>query len=159
MGKYHEKRFPGESEGYRQTRDELLVAEMELRRRLEAVAALRRGLPLGGRLKQDYVFEEGGADSTDAATVRQTRFSDLFGVGKNSLIVYNFMYAPDAEHPCPMCTSILDGLNGSAPHVQDRVNLAVVARASIQRIRSWGSKRGWNNLRVLSSRNNTYNVD
>ena len=159
MGKFHEKRFPGESDGYRETRDELLAAEMELRRRLEAVAALRRGLPFGGRLKEDYFFEDSVADSSGLEAVKQIRFSELFGVRKNSLIIYSFMYAPEAEYPCPMCTSILDGFNGSAPHVQDRVNLVIVAKAPIQRIRNWASKRGWSNLRMLSSGNNTYNAD
>jgi hypothetical protein len=49
-------RWPNESEEYRRARDELLQAEIELRRREEAVAAKRRALPLGGRLKEDYAF-------------------------------------------------------------------------------------------------------
>jgi predicted dithiol-disulfide oxidoreductase (DUF899 family) len=69
------------------------------------------------------------------------------------------MYAPEAEKPCPMCTSILDGLNGNSPHVNDRVNFAVVARAPIQKIRSWALSRSWKNLRLLSSLKNTYNAD
>lgn len=159
MEKLHDKSFPGEPESYRQARDALLAAEMDLRRQMESVAALRRKLPAGGKLKEDYVFEEGARDLSDLETVTQTRFSGLFAPGKNSLIVYSFMYAPDAEYPCPMCTAMLDSLNGSAPHVQDRVNLAVAAKAPIQQIRSWAAKRGWNNLRLLSSGRNTYNAD
>src|SRR5207249_1793170 len=48
MATIHAKRFPGESEQYRQARDELLRAELDLRRRVEEVAALRRRLPRGG---------------------------------------------------------------------------------------------------------------
>ena len=155
----HSVRFPGESAGYRTARTRLLKAEMDLRRNLEKVAAMRRRLPLGGPVPEDYMFEEGAANLDDTESVRHVRLTELFRGAKRSLVVYSFMYAPGAEHPCPMCTSILDGLNGSAPHVQDRVNLAVVAKAPIQRIRGWASKRGWNNLRLLSSRNNTYNVD
>ena len=40
----HDKRFPGETPAYRSARDELLVAERDLRARVEAVAALRRAV-------------------------------------------------------------------------------------------------------------------
>ena len=133
-------------------RDTLLERERELRSEIEAVAALRRGLPLGGRLTEDYVFDEG-----EPAT--PTRFSELFRGGKNTLVVYSFMFAPDAGTPCPMCTALLDSLDGSAPHIGDRVNLAVVARAPIAGIRDWATSRGWRNLRLLSSADNAYNVD
>lgn len=159
MGKFHDKSFPGESEAYRQARDALLAAETDLRKQLENVAALRRKLPLGGKLETDYVFEEGARDLSDLETVTQTTLSALFVPRKDSLIVYSFMYAPDADKPCPMCTSILDSLNGSAPHVRDRVNFAVVAKAPIQKIRRWAQGRNWHNLRLLSSGKNAYNAD
>ncbi len=159
MGKYHNNQFPGESAAYRQARDELLSAEIALRKHVEEVAALRRRLPLGGRVKEDYVFDEGAADLSDQQTVKQIKFSELFEKGKNSLIIYSFMYAPDAENACPMCTSVLDGLNGNAVHARQRVNFAVVAKAPIQKIRSWAWGRGWKNLRLLSSFKNTYNTD
>ena len=138
--------FPGESPQYRSARDKLLEAERELRRRLEGVAALRRTLPLGGALKEDYVFEEDGP----------VRFSELFAPGKDTLILYNFMYGPQMKEAC---TSILDGLDGEAPHVRDRVNFAVVAKSPIERIRAFARERGWRNLRLLSSAGNTYNQD
>ena len=152
MGRLHDKRFPGESEGYRRARDTLLERERELRSEIEEVAALRRDLPLGGRLTEDYVFDEG-----EPAT--PTRFSELFRDGRSTLVVYSFMFAPDASTPCPMCTALLDSLDGSALHIGDRVNLAVVARAPIARIRDWATSRGWRNLRLLSSADNAYNVD
>ena len=155
----HDKRFPGENEEYRAARNALLQAEIDLRRQIEHVAALRRQLPEGGQVPEDYVFEEGAPDLTDTETVKQTRFSELFATGKNSLFVYSFMYAPDAEHPCPMCTAILDGLNGNAPHVQDRLNFVVVAKAPVEKVRDWALQRGWHNLRLLSSGNNSYNAD
>jgi len=161
MGKYHDKRFPRESDEYRRARDALLASELELRKQIEAVAALRRSLPQGGKLGQDYVFDEAGsvAGASDATRAGQRRFSELFEAGKNSLVIYSFMFAPDAEQPCPMCTSILDSLDGCAPHAQNRINLVVVAKAPIERIRGWASQRGWRNLRLLSSGGNTYNAD
>ncbi|MFL6713116.1 MAG: DUF899 family protein, partial [Sulfurifustis sp.] len=52
----HSMRFPGETEDYRSARDELLRAEIDLRRRIEDVAALRRALPAGGAVPRDYEF-------------------------------------------------------------------------------------------------------
>ena len=159
MGKFHTNKFPGEPEAYRRKRDQLLESEINLRKQIEEVAALRRQLPQDGKIKEDYVFAEGAPDLSDRGTVSRTRFSELFAAGKNTLVIYSFMFASDWEKPCPSCTSILDGLNGSAPHIHDRVNFAVVAKASIDKIREWGRGRGWNNLRLLSSSDNTYNRD
>ena len=159
MGQFHDKRFPGESDTFREARDALLEAERDLRRQVEAVAALRRDLPDGGALKEDYGFAEGAADPADRETVTETRMSKLFEDGKASLVIYSFMYGPDWEAPCPACTSILDSLNASAPHIGQRVNLAVVAKAPIGMIRDFAASRGWTNLRLLSSADNTYNAD
>ena len=148
-------RFPGESEGYRTARNELLAAESELRRNIESVASKRRKLPLGGQLAEDYAFDEIGEDSAR----RKVRLSELFAEGKDSLIVYSYMYGPKMEKPCVACTSILDGLEGEAPHVQQRVNLVVVAKSPIERIKKFTDNRGWTNLRLLSSAHCTYNAD
>jgi predicted dithiol-disulfide oxidoreductase (DUF899 family) len=154
----HDVRFPNESDDYRRSRDELLRAEMELRRKVEEVAALRRTLPSGGAPPEDYVFEEGAADLADTTTVQQVQLSELFG-GKESLVLYGFMYGPKMERPCPSCTSILDALDATAPHARERVALAVVAKSPIARIRAFARERGWRNLRLLSSAGNGYGRD
>ena len=160
MSRHHDIAFPGESAAYREARDNLLDREIALRRHLEEVAELRRGLPPGGAVKEDYVFEEGSPDLTDSSGTTTVRFSQLFAAGKSSLIVYGFMYGPgEDDTPCPMCTSLLDSLNGSAPHVRELVNLVIVARAPLERIRAWAAQRNWHNLRLLSSANNSYNQD
>ncbi len=150
----HSVRFPGESEAYRSARDELLAEEAELRRHVEAVAAKRRTLPLGGEVPEDYAFEE----QTDGG-VRSVHLSELFAPGKDTLIVYSYMFGPQMAAPCVMCTSILDALDGEAPHVAQRVNLAVVARSPIERIQRFARDRGWRHLRLLSSEKNSYNQD
>jgi predicted dithiol-disulfide oxidoreductase (DUF899 family) len=155
----HAERFPGESAEYRKARNELLEAEIELRRRLEDVAALRRRLPPGGPLAQDYEFEEGAADLDDTQTVRRVKFSELFTRASSSLAVYSFMYGPQMAKACPLCTCMLDSLNGTAPHARQRIDLVVVAKSPIARIRAFARERGWRNLRLLSSANNTYNHD
>ncbi len=155
----HAMRFPGESADYRAARDRLLREEAVLRRHIEKVAALRRSLPLGGPVAEDYVFEEGAEDLDDVTTVRNVRLSDLFEGGKNTLVAYSFMYGAAMEKPCPMCTAMLDSLNGTAPHARERVNLVVVAKSPLERIRAHARARGWRNLRLLSSAGNTYNRD
>ena len=102
----HAKRYPNESRAYRTARERLLKAEMALRKNVEAVAALRRRLPLGGAVPVDYEFEEGAADLDDTQTVRRVRMSELFGRDA-SLLVYNYMYGPAMAKACPMCTSSL----------------------------------------------------
>ena len=156
---HHSARFPRESRRYRRARNELLRAEIGLRSHIEKVAALRHQLPLGGEIPQDYIFEEGGPDLTDYHTVQQVRMSELFRPGKDSLLLYNFMYGPGMQQPCPMCTSLLDGLHGNVPHATQRIDFAIVAKSPIQRIRDFARQRGWMNFRALSSANNTYNRD
>ncbi len=159
MGEFHDHRFPNESDEYRAARDRLLEAEVALRKQVAEVAKLRRGLPAGGLLKEDYVFAEGADGLADAEEVKSTRLSELFREGRDSLVVYSFMFAPDDETPCPMCTSFLDGINGTVRHAREKINFAVVAKAPVAKIRNWALERDWRYLRLLSSFGNTYNSD
>src|ERR1051325_3165988 len=109
----HSIRFPNEPPEYRAARDELLRAEVELRDKTEEVAALRRTLPLGGKVPEDYVFEEGATDIDEHGVEREVRLSELFRPGLDTLVLYSYMFSPEMKSPCVMCTSILDGLNGS----------------------------------------------
>jgi predicted dithiol-disulfide oxidoreductase (DUF899 family) len=164
-------RFPGESGEYRLARNRLLAAESELRRAIERVAAQRRALPPGGAVPHDYVFEE------TAVGGGQVRFSELFAPGKDTLVIYSFMFPrwsgdtragpaqgqtarlPLAETPCPSCTSILDSLDGAAPHLAHQLNFVVAAKSDRARFATFAHERGWRNLRLLSTRNNSYNRD
>jgi predicted dithiol-disulfide oxidoreductase (DUF899 family) len=165
--------FPGESAEYRAARDRLLDQEVELRRAMEAVAAARRGLPRGGEVAEDYAFQGWGEDGAPT----DVRLSELFASGKDSLVIYSFMFprapsderpGPDggetarlplAEGPCPSCVALLDQLDGAADHVSQHVNLAIVAKAPLPRILAFAEERGWSRLRLLSSAGNTYNRD
>jgi predicted dithiol-disulfide oxidoreductase (DUF899 family) len=150
--------FPNESREYRAARDALTAAETELTSRIEEVAALRRRLPPGGTVSEDYVFTEGPADPAADAPTRQVRLSDLFD-GHDTLLLYSFMYGPEMSRPCQMCTSLLDGLDGAAPDVAERAGFAVVAKSPIDRLRQYGRERGWMNMRLVSSAGSTYNRD
>lgn len=146
--------WPNESEEYRTARDELLQAEVALRRQEESVAAQRRALPLGGEVPEDYVFD--GVDGP-------VRMSELFG-DKDTLCLYNFMYRPGEkglalEGPCPACTSIIDAVDGAARHLTQAVAFAVVAKVPIERFRAWGDERGWRFVSLFSSASNTFKRD
>jgi predicted dithiol-disulfide oxidoreductase (DUF899 family) len=148
-------RFPDESDEYRAARDALLQEEIELRRRTEAVAEQRRSLPLGGEVPTDYAFD--GAGGT-------VHLSELFEEGKDTLFLYNHMFIPGEqglplEGACPACTSIIDAVDAEAPHIVQRVNLAVVAKAPLEQFEDHGRTRGWRNVRLLSSAGTTYNAD
>ena len=145
----NQARFPNESPDYRRSRDELLEAEIELRRQVESVAEKRRALPLGGPVPEDYVF----ADATGSI-----RLSELFVRG-DTLCAYSFMFGPKMDHPCPMCTSFLDALDGEVQHIEQQTNLVVIARSPIARILDHARERGWRRLRLLSSHDNDYNRD
>jgi predicted dithiol-disulfide oxidoreductase (DUF899 family) len=165
--------FPGESEEYRVTRDRLLEQEIELRRAMEEVAAARRELPAGGAVPADYVFDGTGTDRVPA----EVRMSQLFAPGKDSLVIYNFMFPrtyggdrpgpasgktallPLEEGPCPSCVALLDQLDGAAQHATQHLNFAVVAKAQLPRVLTFAEERGWRHLRMLSSAHNTYNRD
>lgn len=149
-------RFPGESAAYRRARDELLAAEAALRAQIESVAVLRRRLPLGGEVPVDYSFE-GLAAGLGENTTETVKLSELFATPEASLAIYSFMYGPEMDAPCPICVSILDALDGEAPHIAQRVNFAVVAKSPIDRIRDFAQARGWRHLRLLSSFANAYN--
>ena len=146
------KPFPNETPTYRAARNKLLKAESDLRAAVETVAEQRRELPLGGLISEDYCFDE-----WNGGHANQTRLSELFAPGKDSLILYSFMYGPNDDTPCPACTALLDGWNGTAPHVMDRANLAIVSSSPIERFAALAQSRNWNRFRLLSSSGNDYN--
>jgi predicted dithiol-disulfide oxidoreductase (DUF899 family) len=160
--------FPAESADYRAARDRLLEQEIELRRAMEDVAVARRELPPGGPVPEDYVFQGRDGD---------VHLSELFAPGRDSLVIYSFMFPrfseddrpgpkdgqtallPLAEGPCPSCVALLDQLDGAAEHVSQHLNFVVVAKSPIQRVLTFADERGWQRLQLLSSQGNTYNRD
>jgi predicted dithiol-disulfide oxidoreductase (DUF899 family) len=140
---------------------------------MEAVARARRELPPGGVVPADYVFQGKGADREPV----DIRLSELFEPGRDSLVIYSFMFPRDpddqtpgprdgetarlplAEGPCPTCTPFLDQLDGAAEHAGQHINLAVVARAPLPVLLQFARERGWRRLRLLSCAGNSYNRD
>jgi predicted dithiol-disulfide oxidoreductase (DUF899 family) len=166
--------FPGESTEYRNARNRLLEQEVALRRAMEAVAVARRNLPPGGLIPEDYLFDGLGPDGKPA----KIKLSELFAPGKDSLVIYNFMFPrwPDdprpgptggataqlnlKDGPCPSCTAFIDSLDRTAKHLEaGGLNFVVIAKAPLDRILAFASERGWTNVRLLSAANNTFKRD
>jgi len=142
-------RFPNESAEYRAARTALLAEEIELRRHLARVADQRAALPAGGEVKGDYQFlgEDGPTD-----------FAGLFG-DKQTLAAYSFMFGPQRERPCPMCTNLLGPLDGNGADLDQKLSLVVVVRAPLERALAFKTERGWRNLRLYQDLNDNYSRD
>jgi predicted dithiol-disulfide oxidoreductase (DUF899 family) len=151
----HDKRLPNENPEYRAARNELLKEEKSLREQVERVAALRRQLPAGGEIKEDYQFEE--IDLADGSTTA-IRFSELFG-DKSDLLAYSYMYGPDWEDPCPSCTSVIDSIEAVSRHVRQQAELVVIGNATPVQLNDIAKERGWSDLRLLSCEKNDYARD
>jgi predicted dithiol-disulfide oxidoreductase (DUF899 family) len=141
--------IPNESKEYRHARNELLREEIELRRHIERVAAMRRSLPPGGEVMGDYRFH-GEAGISD--------FAGLFG-DKQTLVVYSYMFGPQRQRPCPMCTSMLSAWEGEARDMQQRIALAVIARTSLENLVAFKKERSWRDLKLYSDINGQYSRD
>ena len=132
-------RVPNESEAYRTARNALLAEEIALRRHAERVAALRRALPPGGEVERDYAF---------VGEAGPTTLEGLFG-DKDTLVVYKYMFGPEREAPCPMCTSMMASFESKIADIAQRVALAMVARSPIERLVAAKAERGWVNMPVF----------
>ena len=132
--------WPNESKEYRAARNALVVEEIELRRHIERVAAMRRALPPGGAISKDldFVGEHGPA-----------HLSSLFE-DKHTLMIYSMMFGPQRKEPCPMCTSFLSSWNGTAVNLKSRIAMAVTARSPIERLVEYKQQRGFANLPCYS---------
>jgi predicted dithiol-disulfide oxidoreductase (DUF899 family) len=143
--------YPNEPADYRAARNALLHEEVALRNQSERVAKMRRELPEGGILKQDYVFTGTGGD--------KVKLSNLFRNDGDTLALYSLMLPHDAKTPCPMCVSLLDGLTGQAKHIEQQIDFAVVSAASPEQLESLAKARGWSGLRLFSAQNTGYQSD
>jgi predicted dithiol-disulfide oxidoreductase (DUF899 family) len=147
-------RFPNESPAYRKARDRLLKEERELVAKVKAVAAKRRKLPLGGELKEDYVFQW----ASDGKVGRNVRLSTLFG-NKKTLLIYSFMFGPHWDKPCPSCTSLMDGFDRSWYSVSRDAAFVAIAKAPARKIDAWARKRGWSQIPLVSGFKSTFQAD
>ena len=142
--------FPGESAEYRSAREALLAEEIEFRRHMTRLAEKRRALPPGPLVESNYRFkDENGFE---------VGLLDLFG-DKDTLVTYFWMYGPQRERPCPMCTNLLGALNGNAADIKQRVALKVLGRSSVDRQFLFAQERGWRDLNFIQTIGDDYARD
>src|ERR1700755_367721 len=149
-----ETMYPNESQEYRDAREALLKDEQELIDKTKALAEKRRALPLGGELKEDYVFQW----ANEGKVGEQVKFSELFG-DKNSLLLYSFMFGPNWDNPCPSCTSLMDGFDRSWYQVTRNAAFVAIAKAPAERISDWAKQRGWTQIQMVSGFESPYQAD
>jgi predicted dithiol-disulfide oxidoreductase (DUF899 family) len=147
-------RYPNESQEYREAREALLKEEQELIAKVKSVAAKRRDLPLGGQLKEDYVFPW----ATEGKVGQSVRFSELFD-DKNTLLLYSFMFGPNWDNPCPSCTSLVDAFDRAWYSVNQHAAFVAIAKAPPDRIHAWAKHRGWSQMPLVSGAKSTYQAD
>jgi predicted dithiol-disulfide oxidoreductase (DUF899 family) len=135
------KPYPNDSAEYRKARTELLAQEVELRRLIERVAAQRRVLPPGGEAR-DYRFDDERGKTVVLA--------DLFG-RHDTLVTYFWMFGPQRERPCPMCTAFLGAMDIPVRDLTQRVAFAVLGRSPVARQLAFARERGWRNLKFYAT--------
>src|SRR3954463_5261408 len=127
------KHMTGTRKEWLAARLELLEAEKELTRRSDELARKRQELPWV-RIDKEYRFD------TDEGSAS---LKDLFR-GRSQLLVYHFMFGPDYTAGCPSCSSIADGFNGIAVHLENHdVSLYAVSRAPLAKLQSFRQRMGW----------------
>lgn len=149
-----ELRYPNETQSYRDARDALLQDEQALIDQVKAVAAKRRQLPLGGALKQDYVFQW----ANDGKVGQRVKLSELFA-DKSTLLLYSFMFGPGWDKPCPSCTSLVDGFDRTWYQVTRHAAFVAIAKAPADRINAWARERGWTQMALVSGLESSYQAD
>ena len=82
----------------------------------------------------------------------------LFG-DKDTLVIYCYMFGPQREKPCPMCTSMLSAWDGEARDIMQNVALAIVARSPIDRLMTFKWERSWRGLKLYSDVSGDFSRD
>ena len=143
------KPYPNDSSEYRAARTALLVEEIELRRQIERVAKQRRALPMGGEARGYKFLDDQGTT---------VGLADMFG-DHDTLVTYFWMYGPERERPCPICTSLLGSLDIPAIDIEQRVALAVIGRSPVARQLAFARERGWQNLKFYQCVGDDFPID
>jgi len=142
--------FSGASQAYQDARKALLAEEIELRRHATRLAKQRQALPPGPLVTGTYRFrDEQGFDAT---------LDDLFGA-HDTLVSYFWMYGPQRERPCPMCTNWLGAVNGNAVDIKQRVALKIFGRSPVGRQYDFAQERGWRHLDFVQTVGDDYARD
>jgi predicted dithiol-disulfide oxidoreductase (DUF899 family) len=136
------------SQEWKEKRVELLKKEKELTRLFDDIKRQRRELPWE-KVTRHYVFD--GPNGKES-------LADLFD-GRNQLIIYHFMFAPEWQEGCPSCSLVAENFDSNLLHLADRdVAFLAVSRAPLAKIQQFQRRMGWN-FKWLSSYSNEFNRD
>ena len=142
--------FPGASTEYDHARKALLAEEIEFRRHMTRLGEQRRALPPGPVIRKNYRFKDEQAFDVG--------LPELFG-DKDTLVTYFWMYGPQRERPCPMCTNWLGAVNGNAADIKQRVALKILGRSPVERQYAFARERGWRDLNFVQTVGDDYAND
>jgi predicted dithiol-disulfide oxidoreductase (DUF899 family) len=130
---------------WEKARAELLTAEKEATRALDALAARRRRLPMVAF--GPYVFDSPAGPRT---------LLDLFE-GRDQLAVYQFMdVGPDGF--CPGCTNFTNNVTDLDSLADTGVSWATVSNMPLAQIESYKARKGWT-MPFVSSRGTSFAAD
>lgn len=130
-------------------RKELLIREKEITKRIDALNADRRRLPMV-RVEKPYRFH--GADGEGG-------LGDLFQE-RRQLIVQHVMFHPDWDDGCASCSASVDELSPmTIQHLAARdTTYVLVSRAPYEKLAAYKERRGWT-IPWYSSLGSDFNYD
>ena len=135
------------AEKWQQDRDELLKAEKEATRALDALAARRRRLPMVKFDNNRYVFDTSAGPKT---------LLDLFA-GQRQLVVYQFMDNGPDDY-CPGCTHFTSNVVDLAALADGGVSWATASNMPLAQIEAYKARMGWT-MPFVSSHGTTFADD
>ncbi len=129
-------------------RTAFLAKEKAFTRVRDELSRARRELPWE-RVEKTYAFDGPRGEETLAG---------LFA-GRSQLLVYHFMFPPEAEEGCPHCSFWADSFDGNDVHLAHRdTSLVAISRAPLGKLEAFRERMGWT-FRWLSSGRNDFNFD
>lgn len=127
--------------------EQFRLKEKEQMQRQDQLNAERRRLPV---IQIDKNYEFTAADG-------KASLFELFE-GRRQLIVYHFMFAPEAESGCTGCSMAVDNI-GHLAHIQARdTSFVLIARAPYAKLDAYKQRMGWD-IPWYSSYNSDFNYD
>lgn len=136
-------------EQWQKALDQLLVKEKELTRARDALNAARRRMPIR-EITKTYSFQgQNGSLS----------LLDMFE-GRRQLIVYHFMYGPNAKAGCEGCSWVRDAMTHPAHlHARD-TTFVMISRAALDKLMDYQQRMQWNSpIPWYSSLGSDFNYD
>ncbi len=135
-------------EEWLKARKSLLAAEKEFTHQRDALSEKRRAMPWV-KVDKDYAFD---------APTGPVSMVDLFA-GRGQLVVYHFMFAPEAELGCKSCSFWADHFDGAIPHLNARdTSFVAISRGPIEKLQRQAKRLGWK-FPWVSSGKITFNYD